>query len=80
MFLRTRVIRVFKYILRVHLSGVRRFPTGVILRELSVLLRVLNTGLCSVFTDARDTGVSSHLTGDPIREFVGFPRLLCYGS
>ena len=38
-------------------AGVRRFPTGVILRELSNLLRVLNTGRCSVFTDAFDTGV-----------------------
>ena len=38
-------------------TEVWRFPTGALLREFIVFLRVLNAGLCSDFTGEHYTGV-----------------------
>ena len=61
-------------------TGVRRFPTVVVIREILASLRVLDTGLSDFYTDALRTGVCLFFTGALVREFAGFPRFLRYGS
>ena len=57
-------------------TGVRRFPTVVVIREKLASLRVLDTGLSDFYTDARSTGVCLIFTGALVRELAGFPRVL----